>query len=354
MTTAALEGTDAPPRISLAERALLSRAVAVVTGKGGILKTATITAIADALARLGFIVLVADVDSHAIASRRDLGLHGTEHDDKGESLAKAVMATFMMGTPVAPKVVKGVRSYPNGGRVDVIVGGTALEAAIDAISALSAMASSTPHKRPYTHVLGQVLATVSGDYHMTLLDNDPKIKTVRLMVLEAAAFSYAPMDYDIAAYEDGLEVLIKEIGDARERNPDHLFLGAVAGRIPDTSIRAWSDVDKHGRPKSRGGAMVPIVKKIQAILDNPVFEPEHSLMPGYPKFFNTMIHHGALSVAKARESGMTLWEYLRRQSPDATDEQLLKDHAILRDYENLAREMLAGMKTATEARKTVA
>lgn len=195
MTTAAFENTAAPPQISLTERALLSRVCAVVTGKGGILKTATITGVADALARMGFTVLVVDVDSHAIASRRDLGLHETEHDDKGKSLADALMITFMTGTPTAPTVVKGVRSYPSGGRVDVIIGGTELETAIDAMSAVSVL-----QKRPYTHVLAQVIAAVSGDYHMTLVDNDPKIKTVRLMVLEAAAFSYAPMDYDIAAY----------------------------------------------------------------------------------------------------------------------------------------------------------
>jgi len=346
MTTAAFEAADAPPRISLTERALLARVLAVVTGKGGILKTATITALADALARMGFVILVVDVDSHAIASRRDLGLHETEHDDKGKSLADALMVTFMTGTPTAPTVVKGVRSYPNGGRVDVIVGGTALEAAIDGMSAVSVL-----QKRPYTHVLGQVIATVSGDYHMTLVDNDPKIKTVRLMVLEAAAFSYAPMDYDIAAYEDGLNILIKEIGEARERNPEHVFLGAVAGRIPDPTIRAWRRTDGNGNARP-GGAMVDIAKKIQVILDNEVFDSERALLPGYPKLFNAMIHYSALNVAKAREKGVTIGEYLRSTSLGTTDEELLEEHAILRDYDEFARETLAGMNAAIAARNT--
>jgi cellulose biosynthesis protein BcsQ len=342
MTT--LASSTAPPSISLAERALLSRLVAPATGKGGILKTATVTALASSLAQMGMEILVVDVDSHGIASKRDLGLQDTEHDDDGKSLADALTMTYMTGTAAPPTIVGNVLSYPGGGRVDVVVGGSRLEAAIDAISAISVL-----QKRAYSHVLGQVLATVTAPYHVVLVDNDPKIKAVRLMVLEAAAFSYAPMDYDIAAYSNGLTTLIEEIGDARQRNPDHVFLGAVAGRIPDPTIRAWRNRDKKTDEPKPGGAMVEIAATIQGILDHEVFDSERSLLPGYPKLFHAMIHYAALNVANARKAGMTVIDYIGKVSPDLPPDS--KEYLIVRDYKEFAAELLGGMNAAMEARR---
>lgn len=347
MTTLAGSAT-APPAVSLAERATLSRLVAVVTGKGGILKTSTICSIATAAARNGKKVLVVDVDSHGTASKRDMGLKDDPRYDNGESLANALMMTFAMGKPVAPTVVEKVVQYPSGGYVDVVAGGSELEGSIEAITAMS-----VTKERPYKHVLAKVLTTIASGYDLVLLDNDPKVKAIRLMVLEAAAFSYAPMDYDIAAYEDGLETLIDEMESARETNPTHFFLGAVAGRIPEPTIRAWRNIDKDENPRP-GGAMVEINQTIQTILTDSVFDVERELLPGYPKLFDSMVRYAALNVAKARKAGLTINDYMRvvSQRDGGDDEKLMDDHQILRDYDELAAELIMGMVEVMVARRT--
>lgn len=347
--TTLVGGAAAPPAVSVAERAVLSRLVAVVTGKGGILKTSTICSIATAAARNGKKVLVVDVDSHGTASKRDMGLKNDPRYDDGESLADALMMTFAKGKPVAPTVIEKVVEYPSGGYVDVVAGGSVLEGHIEAITAMS-----VTKERPYRHVLAKVLTTVAPGYDLVLLDNDPKVKAIRLMVLEAAAFSYAPMDYDIAAYEDGLETLIEEMESARETNPGHFFLGAVAGRIPASSISAWQPFDKDGKPKPRGGAMVEINETIQTILTDSVFDVERNLVPGYPKLFDSMVRYAALNVAKARKAGLTINDYMRvmAQRDGADDEKLMGDHQILRDYDELAAELIMGMVEVTLARRT--
>ena len=353
---------DDPLVISLAERAVLSRTVAPVTGKGGILKTATICAIAVTAAMMGMSVLMIDMDGHGVASQRDMGLRDTGHNDQGKSLATALMMTFM-GTPTAPTVVESVLSFPQPdntdgtprppGRVDVIVGGKELDGAIEAISALA-----DTQRREYRHVLGKVVAQVAPGYHLVLMDNNPTNKAVRLMVLEAAAFSYAPVDYDIAAYFDGLGQLTDEMAEVRARNPQHVFLGAVAGRMPTATIYSWKGIDKNGKPKvdrsgervAPGGAMVEIAEAMQTILANEVFDAERTLLgPGHPKIFEAMIRSAPLEVSKARKSGQTIITYAHEVSEDPEN-----DYKILNDYRDLVNELMIGMAQAHRARAAAA
>lgn len=362
-----------PDKPTLYERAVLSRVIAVVTGKGGILKTATICAIAAMAAWLGMRVLVVDMDQQGTTSKLEFGLEGTPDDDNGASLAKALMAVMMADPedfeelpPV--RIVEGVRRYPSGGQVDLIVGGPKLASTLEVMTTVANV-----QKKKYGHCLAVVLAKVAPGYALSLVDNDPGDKPVRLMVLEAAAASYAPIDFDPAAYSNGLKILIDEIAEARQTNPEHIFIGAVGGRLPDATMRSW--VKERNRRASvpeqagngRGGKMAKIAGRVVPILEDPVFDYERSVVPGYPKLFDAMIRNAALDVSEAREAGVTIIDYLLAKcppevlakiTPEATKEELKAVRAevfelfpILGEYHSLTRELLTAVNAVETARR---
>lgn len=336
------------PRPRLAIRAVLSRVVAVVTGKGGIMKTSTIAAMAAEAARRGMKVLIVEVDSSGACSRYEMGLADTEHDDRGRSLANALMMT-MMGTPTAPAVVQAVRTYPPltegrpAGRIDIVVGGPELDSAIEVMASIAHV-----KKIEYVHVLAEVVAMVAPGYGLVLIDNDPKNKPVRLMVLNAAAASYAPVDCDPAAYEDGLAILRDEIAEARTYNPEHFFIGAVPVRIPETTIRAWRNKQDGGTNK--GGELVVIMEEIHAILADPVFDVERALVPGYPRPFKAIIRDAKLPTARARKAKVTIVDYLTGLSSAADEDGLLTEFPILGDYRTMVEEVVGAIGAIESAR----
>lgn len=345
MTTAS--DTATPPIVSLAERAVLSRVIAVATGKGGILKTSTICAIAAAAARyLGMKVLVVDMDPQGTTSQIEFSLENTEHNDNGESLGESLMHTYVTRQPHAPKVVEGVATYPSGGRVDVVVGGSALGEWLESI----AMISYT-QKRKNHGTLAVALSAITPGYDLVLIDNDPGDKTARLMVMTAARATYAPIDYDPAAYRKGLNVLIEETAEARVDNPDLFFLGAVACRLPEPTIRAWRKTDKSGAPRP-GGRMVKMAERINAILADEVFKPQAEQMPGYPKIFNSMIRLASGTTADAREAMTNIVDYLHSRD-DSDEDKVLDEVKLAADYEALVNEMVdAIIELETRARAT--
>lgn len=363
MTTTSTIGAIDAEKPRLYERALLSRVVAVVTGKGGILKTATICGIAAAAARRGLKVLVVDMDKQGTASKREFGLKDDPGYDHGNSLARALKTVMMLGDAEPPAIVEGVRRYPQkpakggtarpDGQVDLIAGGNALGATVEAMTTLSHVQKDMT----YGHCLAVLLCKVTAGYHLVLIDNDPGDRPVRLMVLEAAAASYAPIDFDPAAYEDGLDILISEIAEARDSNPEHVFFGGVGGRLPASTMSAWRaertrrQDDPERISDGRGGKMAEIAGKVNPILDSAVFDYERSIVPGYPKLFEAMVRNAALDVSNAREAGVTLIDHLvAKCPPGASDEELFAAYPVLGDYDALTRELLAGVAAVQKAR----
>lgn len=340
-----------PPLIPLAARAVLSRVVAVVTGKGGIGKTSTICALAAAAARyLGLKVLVVDMDPQGTTTKIEFGLGDTDHDDSGEAFGDALLTTFAKGRPFTPPIVEGVKSYPSGGRVDLVPGGPEVGEAVEAISIRSFQKS-----QPTNGVLALTLSSVASGYDLILIDNDPGDRTSRLMVLTAARATYAPIDYDPAAYDEGLKILIKETAEARVDNQDLFFLGAVAWRLPASTIYAWRDTDKKGDAKKRGGRMVMMAEKINAILADDVFRAEAELMPGYPRIFDSMIRVAQGATADAREARTNIVDFLHDTHGDGgtEEEKVLEEIALAADYEALVNELIdaiIALEQSTKAR----
>ena len=100
------------------------RVVAVINGKGGVLKTTLTANIGGLLAHSGYHVLLVDLDPQGNLAE-DLGYTETSTDDEGAALARGLI----VGGDI--EVVKDVR--PN---LDVLPGGTKLEEATAALVAV--------------------------------------------------------------------------------------------------------------------------------------------------------------------------------------------------------------------------
>lgn len=190
----------------------LSRVVAVVNGKGGVLKTSVVANVGGYLAAKGGMrVLLVDLDVQGNL-KFDLGLVDSPEDDGGRSVLDAVWS----GTPL--KVVTGVRP-----RLDFVFGGRNLEV-LTSLSH-SQIASDLPGGGvPGSFALR--LAEVAGDYDMVLLDCPPGSGEIQDMALRAARWALIPTKTDDASL-DGLLAVGPRVRRAREKNPMLDWLGVV-------------------------------------------------------------------------------------------------------------------------------
>lgn len=184
----------APPRI-----------VAVVNGKGGVLKTSTAANVAGQMAAAGARVLVVDLDPQANLIH-DLGLRDHPADDQGASLVTCVWKD-------AP-----LTAHPAGrDRLDIIFGGHEL----DIIQFLAGKQGAQVGERFTRH-----LRDLAEDYDLVLLDCPPRNPDIQDMALTAAGYVLIPTKTDAASW-DGLLGVGPRVATARETNPQLTYLGVV-------------------------------------------------------------------------------------------------------------------------------
>jgi len=188
----------------------MSYVVSVVNQKGGVGKTTTVVHLSAALARLGYPVLVVDLDPQANASTT-LGLI-----DPYE--VKTTIATLMLDrtpTPPAPWY-DTIESY-----VQIIDGHVQLTKVERDLPRMSiTMPGNVLRKR-----LSQMALV---DEHIVLLDCPPSLSLLTVNALVASDYCLIPVEsgskYSLDGYED-LEELIRDV---RDVNPKLDILG---GRI---------------------------------------------------------------------------------------------------------------------------
>lgn len=189
----------------------LSRVIAVINGKGGVLKTSIVANVAGCLASSGMRVLAVDLDVSGNL-KLDLGMVGSDADDTGKGLVDAVW----YGTPLP--VVRDLRA-----NLDFVFGGRGLEM-------LGQLAKSTAAEDlPTGSVAGEFverLNDVADDYDVVLLDCPPGNGELQDMALSATRWVLIPTKTDQASW-DGLLGVGPRVKRARRDNPALSYLGVV-------------------------------------------------------------------------------------------------------------------------------
>src|SRR5262244_1667893 len=182
--------------------------ISVVNQKGGVGKTTTVVNLSAALARLGYPVLVIDLDPQANASRT-LGL-----TDPYE--VKSTIATVILdkSEPVAPWYETIEEN------VQLLYGHVQLtKVERDLLRISMTMPALILRKRLFCMAL--------ADDQIVLLDCPPSLSLLTVNALVASDYCIIPMEsgskYSLDGYED-LEELIR---DARDVNPDLDILGVL-------------------------------------------------------------------------------------------------------------------------------
>ena len=210
MGMSVMEGHMSEP--STIDDEALSRVVAVINGKGGVLKTSIVANVAGRLADSGMRVLAVDLDVSGNL-KLDFGLVDSSDDDNGKGIVDAVWN----GTQLP--VMRDAR--PN---LDFVFGGRALEV----LGQLSRTPSAVDDL-PTGSVGGEFaarLAEIADDYDMIFLDCLPGNGDLQDMALAATRWVLIPTKTDPASW-DGLRGVGPRVKRARRANPSVRYLGVV-------------------------------------------------------------------------------------------------------------------------------
>jgi len=193
-----------------------SRVIAVINGKGGVLKTSIVANVGGELARRGFHVLLVDLD---ISGNLKLDVGIRDGDDLGRNIVDAIWSGGE--TPLRPVKNAGGRDG-----LDFLYGGRALEM-------LSALASSShAEDLPAGSVPAQFAEAMARlcqaeAYDLVLIDCPPGNGDLQDVALAAAQYILIPTKTDEASL-DGLRGVGPRVRKAREGdNPALSYLGVV-------------------------------------------------------------------------------------------------------------------------------
>jgi len=195
-----------PPALN---RTALDRVIAVINGKGGVLKTTLTANIGGMLANNGYRVLLVDLDPQGNLAE-DLGYTDDDRDDTGRALAQALM----FGGGAAP--IREVR--PN---LDVFAGGPALD---QATAGLAAKANKDPDGAKLA--VAHLLEPIAGDYDMILIDCPPGDETLQTAAVAAARWALVPVKSDKSSRK-GLGAVAARLDAVIGVNPTLDLLGVV-------------------------------------------------------------------------------------------------------------------------------
>ena len=194
---------------SALNRKALDRVIAVINGKGGVLKTTLTANIGGMLASSGYKVLLVDLDPQGNLAE-DLGYTDDERDDEGRALAQ----TLMFGGGADP--IREVR--PN---LDVFAGGAALD---QATAGLAAKANKDPDGAKLA--VARLLEPIAGGYDMILLDCPPGDETLQTAAVAAARWALVPVKSDKSSRK-GLGAVAARLDAVLSVNPALDLLGVV-------------------------------------------------------------------------------------------------------------------------------
>lgn len=185
---------------------MLSNALIIANGKGGVGKTTIVANIAGMTASAGWRVLAVDLDPQGNLGS-DLGFKQQGIDDGGTSLRDAVAMR------TTPEPLRNIRPG-----LDVIPAGPATA---DLIGSLARM------ERAGRGALGHTLAPLASGYDLVVFDCPPAGGVMVDAALTAGRWLVIPVKYDDGSL-DGLELMARQFGDVRANDNPALELLGVA------------------------------------------------------------------------------------------------------------------------------
>lgn len=283
------------------DRTALSRVVAVINGKGGVLKTTLTANVGGMLAASGYKTLLVDLDPQGNLAE-DLGYTGDDRDDSGRALAQALI----FGGAVDP--IKHVRE-----NLDVFAGGAELDFAT---AALASNANKNPDAAKLA--LAAVLSPIASDYDMILLDCPPGDEQLQTAAVAAARWALVPVKSDRSSRK-GLEAVAARVAGVLNINPTLDLLGVVLVGVGTSATNVQREARHH-------------------IAE--LFDKDESIV------FQATVRHSEATAQATRERGLLVAEL------DAANADAPKWFEVLRErktgnHAETATAVLAGPRTAT-------
>lgn len=282
------------------DRAVLSRVVAIVNGKGGVGKTSIATSLAGLSAAAGYKVLLVDLDPQGNVGE-DFGYTGTDDGDDGAALIQALITGQTLRSSLS-EVRPGV---------DVICGGEQLD---DLAGVLLAR-----HQRgkPVADLFAESLTgfLVDSDYDLVILDCPPGEPNLQLLALGAARWVIVPTRGDAASLR-GIVRVAHRLAEARLHNSEVEVLGVVLFDIPSSATRVRREISTEINQALGGVA--------------PLFETSirHSMAALEARRRGVLVHE----YAAEGDKGEPFWKALqegRRPTTVGTAPALAGDYAML-------------------------
>ena len=211
---------------------MLDRALALANGKGGVGKTSVAVNLAGVAALSGWRVLLVDLDPQGNVGD-DLGYRRDGRGDEGETLHDAVLKRGRM--PLEP--LRNVRPG-----LDVVPGGDYTEELADLLATRRNKAAGQHAAQAELLVLGQVLESVAGDYHLMVLDCPPAGGVLLDAALAAAHWLVIPTRGDAGSIQ-GLVRVAKRFQEVSSSvNPGLEVLGVVLFDFGNSHRRMVAEV----------------------------------------------------------------------------------------------------------------
>lgn len=279
--------------------------LAVMNGKGGVLKTSLVANLAGLAAAAGYRVLAVDLDPQGNLAL-DLGYAARTDDGAG------LLQSLMFQTP--PALVRDVRN-----NLDVLPGGPRMEqwAAVAPLQDASEGAGA----------LQRVLLPLVDNYHVIVIDVPPGNRELQMLAAISSRLVIIPTQADEASLQ-GVERVARLFKAAEQVNPDLELLGVALTRV--------------------GAAATAIRRQTRARV-NELFELGDDEAP---ILFDSVVRDAFAAARGMRERGVLAHEYeqaLDEQRPFYAD---LRDgvppsprlaasgKGLAEDYSNLVHEVL--------------
>jgi cellulose biosynthesis protein BcsQ len=286
------------------------RVIAIVNGKGGVLKTTTAANLAGQAADAGHNVLLIDLDPQANLSE-DLGItQAGTGDDAGAPLFDAIARNREL-VPSHPQIRP---------RLDLVGADPANT------KALIAWVRAHVGQPGGQLALARAIAPIAPRYDLVVLDLPPGEEELRRIALAAARYLLIPTQADISSLK-GMRLIAQQFAEARDVNPGLQLLGILLVLVGESATAIRKDV--RNTIATDFGTAEPMFRTVI----------RHALSPAESARKRGLLAHELETFVPSRAE---TFERLRQRAAGATVERAVSSTAVkvAADWAGLTEEAL--------------